>query len=223
MEKHEESMGIKFSKTITFALVLAMLMSRCSQKEIASNKLCDEFYQLNKSRDFEGLFDVNIGSGRVMNVYDESANRYDLIFNTIAVFDTVSNEYFILPVFKKGASQVQKDSAFNKVPSESRSFLIRKLGTTSEELFDNYVLYVNKVYDKYYSIKAPKSYSGKNVPLQGNPSLGKFIKFTLNDKVNIYYVADASTLNDYWSKRFNSVHRLDEDWFCEITESPKTD
>lgn len=214
-------MGVRSGKIILAALTLTMVVSECSQKEMSGSELCDEFYRLNKDRKWEELFDVSIGSGRITNVYDRSKNKYDLVFNTIAVFDTASKEYFILPVFKKNASDIQKDSAFNQITAESKNLLSRKLGTVPEKLFVSYVHYINAIYDKYYSIETPDSYGSKNVVLQGNPSLGKFIKFTLNDAVSVYYVADASTLNQYWLERFNTLRKLSEseDWFCEISES----
>ncbi len=58
-----------------FALAIIMAISSCDQKQPDSYKLCKDFYQLNKDKSFEGLYDVSIGTSRVMNVYDKSSNQ----------------------------------------------------------------------------------------------------------------------------------------------------
>lgn len=223
MEKHEEVMGIKNYKMVHLALGIVVFMSSCSQKEMDPHKLSKEFYQLNKGKDLDGLFDVSIGSGRVTSVYDESLNQYDLIFNTIAVFDTTSKNYVTLPVFKREASLTEKDSVFRRIKPEVKDFMIHKLAVTSEAgLFDSYVEYVGMVYEKYYNIATPKFFGYKNIVLGGNPRIGKFITFELTEKVKVYYMADPNSLTEYWTKHFSKLNKLDDNWFYEIAEDKKS-
>ena len=217
MEKREEVMGINNYKIL--ALGFALFLLGCSQKQMDTNRLCKEFYQLNKGKDFDGLFDVSIGSGRVTSIYDESTNQYDLIFKAIAVFDTTSKSYVTLPVFKREASLSEKDSVFKSIKPEVINFLIHKLSVTSEAgLFDSYVKYVGGVYEKYYSIATPKFFSYKNIVLEGNPQVGKFVTFELTENIKIYYVADSNSLTEYWTKHFSKLNKLDSNWFYEVTQ-----
>lgn len=210
-------MGINNCKMLALGFVMFLL--GCSQKQMDTNKLCKEFYQLNKGKDFDGLFDVSIGSGRVSSVFDESTNQYDLIFKSIAVFDTTSKDYIILPVFKREGTLAEKDSVFKSIKPEVKNFLMRKLSVTHEAgLFDSYVEYVDKVYEKYYSITTPKFFSYKNIVLEGNPRVGKFVTFELTEKIKIYYVADSNSLTQYWIKHFSKLNKLDSNWFYEVTE-----
>jgi hypothetical protein len=204
-------------------LIFAIIAQGCSEKRVSPLSLCEQFYELNKNQNFEGLFDVGIGGvGRVTNEYDDQRNKYHLKFNLIAVYDTTLGDYFTIRVFRKNASLVEQDSAFQKISPKSKMLLIRKLGVTDEKLFDSYVFFVNKIHDKYFSIKTPILYSNENVALQGNPSLGKFIEFKLTDNVLVYYVDDFSSLDSFWSKRFNTLKKLGDGWFCEITDVSKS-
>jgi hypothetical protein len=224
VEKHKKIMGMIIYLRMQIALLIfAILLSGCAQKKVSSLSLCEQFYELNKGKNFQGLFDVGIGDvGRVSNEYDEKKNKYHLKFKLIAVYDTALGDYFTIRVFRKNASLAEQDSAFQKISPKSKMLLIGKLGGTHESLFDSYVFYVNKIYDKYYSIKTPKHYSNNNVALQGNPSLGKFIEFKLTDNVLVYYVDDFSSLNSFWSEYFKTLKKLGDGWFCEITEESKS-
>jgi len=209
-------MGIKKLKMLSLWAILFVSAVNCSQKEMDPKELCEEFYQLNKDRSFDGLFDVSIGSGRVLSVYDKSANQYDLAFKAISVFDTIQKNYVNLLVFKREASLSEKDSVFEKIEPGVRDFLARKFRVQSEDLFDSYVKYVDNLYMKYDVIKTPEWFNYKDVVVEGNPSLGKFITFTLNEKVKVYYLADQSSLSQYWSKHFKEISKINEEWYYEI-------
>lgn len=219
-------MGIEIEseKILQLSMLLSLIvMFSCSQREIDSYQLCKEFYELNKRKKFDVLYDVSIGVRRTSSEYDESSHQNHLIFNSIEVFDAESKKDITIPVFNRGASLVEQDSIFRKIKPEVKEFLVRKLGNPDSVLFDSYVEYISDVYQKYYDIATPPGNNYKNIVVESHPRTGKFITFALNDKVKVYYVADSSTLNDYWSKRFNGLKRLDKDWYCEITEKPKTD
>ena len=208
---------LKSHKMLCLVLGATVLISSCSQKEINPYSICKEFYQLNKSKDFDGLFDVSIGVDRVRSVYNDSLKKYDLIFNTIEVFDSVSQNYIMLPVYKRGASLAKKDSLFKKIRPEVKKFLTSKLAVTSSSmLFDSYVKYVDKLFQKYYSISTPESNSHTNVVLEGHPPIGRFITFPLDEGVNIYYVGDTNSLTAYWTKYFSELNKFDDNWFYEI-------
>jgi hypothetical protein len=223
MEKHEKVMGIESYRRLQIVLAISVTMSSCSQKEINQYELCEEFYELNKGKDFDGIYDVSIGVRRTSAEYDESSNQNHLIFNSIEVFDAESKKDITIPVFKMGASLAEQDSIFRKIKPEVKEFLVRKLGDPVDSvLFDSYIRYISDVYQKYYDITAPTNNNYKNIVVESHPRTGKFITFILNDRAKVYYVADSTTLNEYWSKRFNTLKRLDKDWYCEVTEESKT-
>lgn len=215
-------MGIGSVKILQLGLLLtSMTMLSCSHREIDSYQLCKEFYELNKQKSFDGLYDVSIGVGRTSAEYAESSRQYDLLFNSIAVFDEESKQHITIPVFKRGASLAKQDSIFRNIKPEVKEFLARKLGTIDSSLFDSYVKYIDDVYQKYYDITTPTDNNYKNVVMESHPRTGKFLTFVLNDKAKVHYVADSSTLNEYWSKRFQTLRSLGANWYCEISSESK--
>lgn len=222
MEKHEKVMGVESEKILRVDMLLIfILMFSCSQREVDSYQLCKEFYELNKQKDFDGLYDLAIGVRRTSAEYDESSKQNHLIFNSIEMFDSESNNYITVPVFRRGASLVEQDSIFRDIKPEVKEFLVRKLDDVDSVLFDSYVEYIGKVYEKYYAITTPAGSSYKNIPVESHPRTGKFITFTLNDRAKVYYVTDSSTLNEYWSKRFNTLMSLGPNWYCEISSESR--
>ena len=113
---------------------------------------------------------------------------------------------------------MEQDSAFKQVSQEARKVLSRKYGELSEgELFHSYVEYVKMLYDKYDNIKTPQLHSSKNVIVEGIPSTGKFLRFTLSDQCKVYYLVDKSSLNEYWGKHFGKLKKLDNHWYYQIS------
>lgn len=224
MEKHKQVMGIGSVKILQLGLLLtSMITFGCSHREIDSYQLCKDFYELNKRKNFDGLYDVSIGVGRTSAKYSASSKQYDLFFNTIAVFDEESKGHRTIPVFKRGASLAERESSFQKITPEAKEFLVRKLGTIDSSLFDSYVKYIDDVYERYYDITTPANNNYKNVVMESHPRLGKFLTFALNDKAKVHYIhcVDSSALNEYWPKYFRTLRPLGENWYCEISVERK--
>ena len=214
MEKHEDVMEIGSGKILQLGLLLvAIITFSCLHREIDSYQLCKEFYELNNQKSLDGLYDVSIGVGRTSAEYTKSSRQYDLFFNSIAVFDEESKQHITVPVFKRGASLAEQDSIFRNIKPAVKEFLVRKLDAIDSSLFDSYVKYINDVYQKYYNITTPKDNNYKNVVMESHPRTGKFLTFVLNDKAKVYYVADSSTLNEYWYKRFHTLRSLGANWY----------
>ena len=122
-----------------------------------------------------------------------------------------------MPIFKRGASSIEQDSAFSQVSPEALNILLRKHGRLPKsESFLFYVEYVNMLYEKYDNIKTPQLLSYRNVVVEGIPSSGKFNRFTLNDNCKVYYLADHTSLAEYWQNHFDKINKLDENWYYEI-------
>ncbi len=210
-------MGITFGRMLNVACGFMVFLSSCTSKEIDPYVLCREFYQLNKNKNFTGLFDVTIGVRRVGQVFSDSLNQYELVFNTIEVFDPITQNHKTLPVFKRGTSLAEKDSIFRRIQPDTKNFLMTRLEVSSEVfLFDSYVTFVDTIYKNYYNVVTPKSYSLKNVVLEGHPSGGKFISFPLMEGVDIYYLEDPNSLTEYWKTYFGKLDKFDDYWFYEI-------
>ena len=212
-------MVIKRRVKILFRIGFVILILSCNQKSIDENKLCYEFYQLNKTKSFQAFSDVVIGKGRVRNVYDKSSNQYELNIYTIGVYSRERNGYVSLPVFKIGATFSEKASVFNSCNQQTKKILSEKLNITAkDQLLYSYIEYINILLNSYYKIETPSWYNSKNVVVEGNPTLGKFITFTLNKNSKCYYLEDKRTLNPYWSKYFNGLKKLDSNWYYETND-----
>lgn len=211
-------MRIKEDSMFMLILGFLIMFSSCEQKQFDNVALCKEFYELNKGKDFEGLFDIAMGGRRGESIFDESSRQYFFVFYQIDIYDTKSEKFNVLPIFKRGASSIEQDSAFIQVSSEAINILSRKHGDTlsRRELLLPYVEYINMLYEKYDNIKTPQLHSSRNVVVEGIPSSGKFIRFTLNDNCKVYYLADRSSLTKYWQKHFDKINKLDENWYYEI-------
>ncbi|WP_139125855.1 hypothetical protein [Arcticibacter eurypsychrophilus] len=147
----------------------------------------------------------------------------NLFFKTIAVYDLKTNEYITIPVFKKAATLAEKDSTFKSFAQKTKGFLLDKLKASDNQLFEAYLNYTNMVLGKYYELKTPKWFSSKNVIIEGDPSVGKFITFTLNTPQKIckcYFVSGKSSLTKCWSEHFSKINKLDNtNWYYEITDN----
>jgi hypothetical protein len=202
--------------SIMCVLFIVMLIG-CSQNQIDQKELCKEFYQLNQNKDFEEFFDLAIGCKRIRSVYDKSSNAYDMVFNDICIFDADSDEYITVPVFDREASQSEKDSVFRSSSNEVVNFFTRRFDQANmDTLSKMYVNYIDLIYDKYYALELPDNLGFKNIVLEGNPRVGKFITFTLNQRCKVYYLADPKSLTDYWRKYLDQLEQLDENWYYEI-------
>ncbi len=210
-------MEIKKVMILISMLSFIILISSCTQKQIDNDILCIKFYKLNKDKNFDVLFNVAIGGRRVTSVYDESSNQYEYIFNTIDIYDYMSDIFFILPLYERDATLTEKDSIFKKVNKEARSYLSKKYKVNSKaELFDSFVKFVENVYIEYDNIETPEGFGFKNVIIEGNPRSGKFITFVLNDQCKVYYLADNCSLTEYWQKYFRKLNKLDDKWYYEV-------
>jgi len=212
-------MGIENNRMLKFIFGLFIVLSSCSQKKVCNERLCIRFIELNKGKNFDGLYDVAVGGRRVNCIYDESSNRYEIVFIVIDVYDYKSDEFFMLPLFKRDATMTEMDSAFNKVCQVAKIFLSEKYDISSEtEIFDSYIDYVKMFYVKYDNIEVPKDLGSTNVLIEGHPRTGKFITFFLREECIVYYLADSSTLNEYWKKYFKKLNKLDDKWYFEVVK-----
>jgi len=194
-------------------LFFLICLFSCNQKQSSSQKLCNDFYALNKSNSFEGLFDVYIG-GRTKSIYDGSVNQYELVFTHIGIFDVDSNTFITVPVFGMKSSLAEKQKAFDLCDQNVKSFLLRKLDTSENELFESYVDYIKRILNAYNTIKVPAYHNNKNVILEASrPTLGKFIIFHLDTRCKCYYVKDQNSLNEYWSAYFKKINNIGPHWY----------
>ena len=78
-----------------------------------------------------------------------------------------------------------------------------------------YRSFIKKFKSEYGSINVPNYYKHTNVLVQGNPNLGRFIEFTLDEKCSVFYLEDAATLSPYWKDKFSRLQKVDEKWYYE--------
>jgi hypothetical protein len=188
----------------------------CEQSRYSQRELCYQFYKINKPHEFRDLYDLNIGA-RFNSEYDKIANQYDISFNYIEEYDLQTRQYITIPVFKRGVKDSIKKIAFKKCNNDLKKYLSLKFKSSSEsDLFLSYVNYVETVLMQYYRIKTPPFYNNKSVPIEGNPSLGRFITFKLNDKTRCFYLKDRIGLSAYWVSFFNNSKKFSDNWYYEI-------
>lgn len=191
----------------------------CNSVERNSTSLCKEFYSLNNKKMFNELYNVVIGKGRVSSVYNATFKQYDLIFKYIDVFDSANSEFVTLPILDHWESISEFDSIFRTFSPQEKDFLLNKFGNISQkELFISYSKYVRNILKTYYQIETPKWFSSRNVVIDGNPLLGKFITFTLSNNCKCYFLENPNTLNPYWSNYFKKLNKLDAHWYFETNE-----
>lgn len=197
-----------------------IVLSNCSENKIDSRKLCLEFIELNKHNDFDGLYNISIEDIRLESIYNKKSKQYEYMFNAVDIYDFKTEEFFILPLFRKNSTIIEKKETYKKVSNKAKQYLSETYSISAEsDIFDSFNNYVEIFYTNYDSIITPNWFGFKNVVFEGNPRLGKFITFILNEECKIYYLADANSLSEYWQKHFNRIKKYNDEWYYEITIS----
>ncbi|MDW3193112.1 MAG: hypothetical protein R8G66_12140 [Cytophagales bacterium] len=187
---------------------------------MTGDSLCQEFYLLNKDKNFSNLLDVAIGGRRGKSEYDKDLNKYEYNFYQIDLYDKGLQQFVVIPVYKKGATFSEKRSFFSQLSNEGHNVLSKKMTTDLDSVsFDAYVANVDQIYEDYYNIRTPVNYNFKNVIVEGNPSSGSFITFILRDTCKVYYVLDRNDLDERWKRRFLKMEKLGSNWYYEITKT----
>jgi hypothetical protein len=204
-----------------FAIVLYSVLFTnvmCCRRTISDKELGYEFYKLNRTNHFDGLYNIMLDS-RFDSYYDDKTKQNILLFDHLFVYDRNSNKYLYLPIFQVNSSLVEKKRSFQRCNSETREFLFKELKGTKPELLPVlYNKYIDSLLLMYSTIKTPVFHNNKNVRIIGNPSLGNFIEFELNNKVSCFYLKDRSGLTTYWAAFFNRGRKLDEHWYYNINK-----
>lgn len=214
MENAEKNISMRILK-IALYLILCIVLSGCDKKP-GSDQLAREFYELNKSRRFDALYNVMLDN-RWDSYFDEKLNQHVLLFDHVFVFDADSSKYLRLPLFRIGASPDEKINSFNQCGKSVKAYLNKVLHVrTAGELASEYVKYVDSIRLQYDAIKTPRFHNNANVRIVGDPSLGKFIRFELNDKVSCFYLGERKGLTSYWDDFFSAGRMYDEHWYYSI-------
>lgn len=195
-------MEIKMNRVLILVFGFFTIFSSCMQKEIDDEKLCTKFFELNKGKSFDILYDVAIGGRRGKSIYDKSTNKYEYTFNTIDVYDAKSDEFLMLPIYRKNATLAEKDSVQENLSEKVKNYLLIKYGIDSK-ISKSYIKYIDKLLIQYYNIEIPNELGFKNVVIEGHPRSGEFITFTLNDTCKVYYLKDNSEVSDYWKSNYS--------------------
>ncbi len=198
-------------------LILFGLLSSCSQNGAHDERLCMRFVELNRGKEFDGLYNVAKGGRRETVIYHDSINKYEYVLNAIDVYDNKSDKYLLLPLFKRDATKAEMESTYKTVSRETKLFLSEKYNLSSEtRLLESYIEYIKMIYSELDNIEVPEDCSYINVLVEGHPRTGKFITFYLSNKCKIYYVANDKSLNKYWEKYFKRINKIDDNWYYEI-------
>lgn len=201
-------------KFLVIVIIASLGFVSCAKKETDSNKLCQSFYRLNEAKHFDALYDVKIGYSRTKSIYDKFLRRNRIIFMDFDVYDNDTEEYVSMPIFVKNATLIQKKAAFDRISKNAKNLLKKKFGkSTSNSMLSIYVTYINDIWNCYDQIETPKELWSENIQIEGNPSLGKFITFTLNTKSRCFYVKDETSLTQYWLKFFKQSGKFDDHWY----------
>lgn len=181
-------------------LALNALLACSSSNKYDSEKLCRDFCELNKNNKFSLLFEVSTG------------NRFTLGKPTyIAVYCPYVKGFYInipLKVEELSVRRLYKSEYFYRCKNGGK----KDIGF--------YKGYIKNFDREYEAIKIPDYCNNKRVLVEGNPRLGRFIEFTLNDKCTVYYLEDVETLTPYWKDKFDKLKKIDKKWYCGCIDSP---
>ncbi len=169
-------------------LLINIFLVACDEGNMTPKKFIAEA----KKKDISSLMSINI----------EARNERDNVFH-----------YSYLQVFmKKDTLIIPSIEFFEDIKSDSLLYksvlrFTEEKSLNSNEKIELAKKYVQKIDSIYRSLGVVNSKS--------NPHLGKFIEFTLDEKCNVYYLENSSTLTPYWKDKFSKLQKVDEKWYYE--------
>jgi hypothetical protein len=76
---------------------------------------------------------------------------------------------------------------------------------------------IEKFIKEYKNIDVPSYYKFKKPKIEGNPKIGNFITFQLNETSTVYFLKDSVGLSPYWLNKFSTTKRYNKNWYFDCT------
>ena len=188
-------------KNIMILLTFIQCAYSCSMNKNKGidDSLCKDFCKLNKEQKFNILFETSTANSRFKNGSPTE----------IGVYCKDVNGFFITIPLKL------EELKGRKLYESSLFYECKNKGHEDTLIFKKFISDFNEEYNR---IKVPLNYLYSKPKIEGNPHLGKFIEFTLNDKCKVYYLDDAQSLTPYWKDKFKKLHQVDKKWYYEYEQ-----
>jgi len=200
-------------KKIIFLILIisTFYLLSCSHSSPYKNaeKLCTDFYKINKENKYDILYDIYMGD-RIGIDYNKN-NDIHVTFNGVRF----QNNYCF--IFDSLASIKQQKQIFiTKVSSETKAMLMKwyKLDTNDVDTFKVYQRTVLKFYKEYNQIKIPKEIPYRNILIYSNfkdPCIKFLLYVNHTDEkhywglVVYHFSNDSLLLKQYWLNRIEKI------------------
>lgn len=199
-------------------MCLFLILLSCSGDHTSNDNLPFDFYKLNKDKNFDELFNVIISTRSMkatLNPKPLSASYYK-----ISYFDSLINDYILFPIVKYPFNKSAITFSFERCDEKCKEFLRRKYNlNTNNEILSKYIELIGRIINEYHQIGVPEYYAYKAVfQVSGNPKLGSFIQFKLNEKTICFYLKNNPTIkHKYWKEMFSSIKKIDDNWYYSLS------
>ena len=204
--------------------VLILFFSCKSKERIDPYQLCLDFYELNKSLEFENLFNIHIlGIRETIEYVDTLPTRYDRIQPFFIRHDSVTQSAINIPAFRKESDTDVEMFFFSRLLKEAKDYLNTKYNLTctddSIHLFEAYRNEVKTIYDNYYKIRVPGELPYNNIEIKSTNHCIQFVLYKNDEKgemISCYYKRDNVAQDKNLCNHLNTLPCFDKNWYYEI-------
>ena len=202
----------------TYSFIIVLLIS-CDHKEYSEESLCVDFIEMNSEKDFTFFKDVIVGGRRVLCKYNKKTDKIDIEFNSIDIsVDDSLNAFFVFIHNEETDSATIREN-FSRLQTVGYEYFSKKARIKMDEnVFEEYCEFIDSFNLVYRTISTSIYYEFGNVTLSGIQKLGDFVSFNLNEASTVYYLIDSTSLNEFWSNAFQSMEKVDENWYYSIKD-----
>ena len=183
-------------KMMLFLICIQCLFSCSVSSPKDMDSLCQDFCKLNKGQKFRLLFETSTANSRFKNGIPTEIGVY---------CKEVQGSFMTIPLTFK---ELKSRNLYG-----SSHFYECKNNSLEDSLF--FTKYISDFNNEDSQIKVPPYYQYEKPKTHGNPHLGKFIEFTLDEKCSVYYLEDANSLTPYWKDKFSKLQKVDNEWYYE--------
>lgn len=211
-------------KTIVRLLILLCLLciscSSGTKKFIDAAQLYQDFYEMNKENDFEGLYNLDILGIRDEIKFNPISNKYILKPSCIGIRDSFGNFEICLPFFSKDANKEEIRASYSRLKRADSIYLINKYKETdSAMLFNNYTNEVKTINSNYEKIKVPNSLPQANIKIRGHINYIVFYLYENKEEqllYRCYYLKDTTVINKKNNIDFRKKSKIDSNWYHDV-------
>ena len=182
-------------RKLLFFIFYLFFFTDC-EKKVKSFDKPEDFISNAKNKNLSILFNT------VIQARNESEGAFHYTY--VQVFEKNGKDTFNLPSLEFYDEIVHPNSLY-KI-DEIYDFAKSK-GIDKKLAFNYSKQFTKQVDDLYKKLRV--------INIVSLPSSGRFIEFTVNKKIKVYYLEDYQTLSKYWQDYFIKLKKVNPKWFYE--------